>query len=138
VSVETDLRVLLASLRPYLQPGRFVFCRLPGSRYGDHASLEPLAAFQEAEGLTLVLPLERADEAGCQHDTVFRCLTLGVRSSLQAVGLTAAVASCLTERGISANVIAACEHDHLFVPEPLANEALAHLDDLSARHRTGR
>ncbi|MFT5520425.1 MAG: hypothetical protein ACI9IA_001018, partial [Enterobacterales bacterium] len=47
-----------------------------------------------------------------------------VHSSLEAVGLTAAVATALTQKGISANVIAAYYHDHIFVPSDKAASAL--------------
>jgi hypothetical protein len=40
---------------------------------------------------------------------------LTVHSSLEAVGLTAAVARKLALHGISANVVAAYYHDHIFV-----------------------
>ena len=55
---------------------------------------------------------------------MFRRITLGVRSSLEAVGLTAAVAAALTDAGISANVVAAFHHDHVFVPADRAEAAL--------------
>ena len=51
-------------------------------------------------------------------------------SSLAAVGLTAAVAAALTEVGISANVVAAFHHDHVFVPLGRAAEALTCLERL--------
>ena len=58
----------------------------------------------------------------------FRRITLGVQSSLEAVGLTAAVAGALTAVGISANVVAAFHHDHVFVPAERAADAMARLD----------
>ena len=50
---------------------------------------------------------------------------------LHAVGLTAAVASCLAEQGISANVLAAYYHDHVFVPHDQAEDAMHALQLLS-------
>ena len=47
-----------------------------------------------------------------------------VHSSLDAVGLTAAFSAKLTEKNISANVIAAYYHDHIFVPKEKAEQAL--------------
>ena len=44
---------------------------------------------------------------------------------------TAAVAGALAEEGISANVIAAYYHDHIFVPKASADRALAVLTGLS-------
>ena len=127
---EEDLDKLLAEMRPKLLPGDFVFCTVATMKYGDHAELQPLASFQEEEGLTLVLEKHAAENVGLAYDAVFSCITLTVHSSLEAVGLTAAVASKLAANGISANVIAAYYHDHVFVPKdkaPLAMQALAAL-----------
>jgi hypothetical protein len=56
---------------------------------------------------------------------------LTVHSSLDAVGLTAAVAGKLAEHGISANVVAASYHDHIFVPRDKAEQALRLLAAMS-------
>lgn len=127
----TDLATLLGAMRPMLSDGEFVFCTLPGARYGAGAEYEPVACFAEAEGLTLVLARERAGAAQLPYVGVFRMLTLRVHSGLEAVGLTAAVAGCLAARGISANVLAAYYHDHVFIPAARAEEALEALQALS-------
>ncbi|REJ77217.1 MAG: ACT domain-containing protein [Acidobacteria bacterium] len=120
-----DRDELLARLDPALQPGRFVFLRLP-----EAAPPPPdaLAVFREPEGPSAILELERAEELGLlpagSADACFRWIVLRVHSSLTAVGLTAAVAARLAEEDIPANVVAALRHDHLFVPEPLAARAL--------------
>jgi hypothetical protein len=124
---ERDLDRMLADLKPALLPGEFVFCSLPGARYGDCAELAPLASVIEPEGLSLVLSREAADDAGLPYGSVHRCISLGVHSSLEAVGLTAAIAARLAERGISANVIAGAFHDHILVPVARAGDALAAL-----------
>ena len=129
---ERDLAALLAGLSPRLAPGEYVFCTLAGAAYGDAADLAPLAAFAEGEGLSLVAPRERAAAAGHPCDQPMRCITLGVHSSLHAVGLAAAVAAALAARDISANVIAAYHHDHVLVPAARAQEALQLLRALSA------
>ena len=58
-------------------------------------------------------------------------ITLGVHSSLAAVGLTARVAGALAEAGISANMVAAFHHDHVFVPWETRDVARATLCSLS-------
>lgn len=128
---ETDLGKMLASLQPTLREGEYVFCTMENGRYGDHPELEPIASFLEAEGLTLVIPKPRADQHGIPYEGVFRCITLSVHSSLDAVGLTAVVAAKLAEHSISANVIAAYYHDHIFVQSHRAKAALAALRELS-------
>ena len=55
---------------------------------------------------------------------IFRLITLTVHSSLEAVGLTAVVTNKLAEHKISANVVAAYYHDHIFVPCEKAKKAM--------------
>ena len=122
---------LLSEMHPELVEGEYVFCTVSAA-LSDYAKLEPVATLREREGLTLVLPKATARKAGLSFDGSYRQITLTVHSSLEAVGLTAAVASKLAARGISANVIAAFYHDHIFVPADKANSALAALEELVA------
>jgi len=126
---ETRLENLLHTMSPVLIDGDFVFCSLKNAQYGDYADARPMASFTEPEGLTLVLSSADAEHAGLSYEGLFRCITLGVHSSLEAVGLTAAVASKLAGHGIAANVIAAYFHDHIFVPADLADRALGILSE---------
>lgn len=126
-----DLKTLLASLVPTLASGEYVFVSHPNANYGDEIELEPIASILEDEGLTLIVPKEKADEANADYQGSFCKITLQVHSSLNAVGLTAAVANALTERNISANVVAAFFHDHIFVPTAQADDALHALNELS-------
>lgn len=130
MSGERSLDKLLASLSPVLIDGEFVFLTFADARYGDRAELDPVAAVSENEGLTLVVPRSKADEHGLEYESVFRRITLTVHSSLDAVGLTAAFASKLTEHGISANVVAGYFHDHIFVPCDEAEKAISALAEL--------
>lgn len=124
-----ELNELLKSMSPALIDGEYVFCSVTES-YSEYANLEPLATFRESEGLTLVLHKESALKDKLTFEATFKLITLTVHSSLEAVGLTAAVASKLASKGISANVIAAYYHDHIFVPSEKAEEALAALNEL--------
>ena len=126
-----DLDDLLRSIAPEVQSDQYVFCTVAGC-IADHAHLEPLMCFAEAEGLTLILPVGRAQETGLPFDGTFKQITLTVHSSLEAVGLTAAVAAKLTAHNISANVVAAFYHDHVFIPADKAEEALAALQEFSS------
>ena len=126
---EENLDNLLMLLQPSLLPGEFVFCTVGPKRYGDLAELQPIASYQEDEGLSLVLSKEAADTADLSYESVFGCISLLVHSSLDAVGLTAAVSGKLAANGISANVVAAFYHDHVFVPKDKAELALQLLVD---------
>ncbi|WP_375768969.1 ACT domain-containing protein [Archangium gephyra] len=130
MSGETNLGVLLRSMRPVLREGEFVFLTTRQS-LREAAALEPLGLFHEEEGLTLILPREKADAAGLPYSAVFRMLTLSVHSSLEAVGFLAAITARLAARGISVNPVSAYFHDHLFVPSARAEESLALLVELA-------
>ena len=118
---------MLAGLEAQLDPVEWVFVTVPAP--GPHGG-QPLMRFREEEGMTLVLRPEEAGRLGLPQAPVFRRITLGVHSSLEGVGLTAAVATALAGKGISANMVAAFYHDHVFVPADRAEEALACLRDL--------
>lgn len=127
----TDLEELLRSMNPQLVESEFVFCAVSGALI-DYVELNPVATFVESEGLTLVLEKSVAEKADLAFEGSFRQITLSVHSSLDAVGLTAAVASKLTSKGISANVIAAYYHDHIFVQTSKAEAALLALEEFKA------
>ena len=127
----TELDQLLKSMHPALLQPEFVFCTVQGD-LSQYVSLKPIATFIEAEGLTLVLEKSVAESAGLSFEGAFRQITLTVHSSLEAVGLTAAVSTKLAEKGISANVIAAYYHDHIFVQSAKAQAALEALQEFSA------
>ena len=108
---ERDLARLLAALDPQLLPERYSFSVTDDPHLGDGV----FAVIREAEGLTVIRP----DPAG-----EWGRISLSVHSSLDAVGLTAVLATRLAERGISANVVAAFRHDHFFVQWDRREEAL--------------
>ncbi|MFT5359222.1 MAG: hypothetical protein ACI9KE_006465 [Polyangiales bacterium] len=128
---EHDLTTILRALSPALSDEEFVFLSIPGARYGDHASLAPVVSVAERDGLTLVVPKTRADDADLPYGGVFRQITLQVHSSLEACGLTATISTALADRGISANIVAGTRHDHLFVRSAQAQEAVKTLHRLS-------
>ncbi|RYH11099.1 ACT domain-containing protein [Tropicimonas sp. IMCC6043] len=112
-----DGQEMIRQMAPKLLPGRFVFRTI--SDPDEAARLLPLAqaSFREAEGLSLIL------EARPEDRDAFRQITLEVHSALDGVGLSAAVTSELAAREIPVNLVAANHHDHIFVPEHLAEFA---------------
>lgn len=89
----------------------------------------------EAEGLTVIA--RQAELAatvlptGAAIQGPMARITLTIHSSLEAVGLTAAVSTALAQKGISANMIAGWHHDHIFLPAAQAEAAMAALRDLA-------
>lgn len=131
MSGEKNITKLIASMRPILTENEYVFGTLKTFKFERLALLNPISTFQEKEGLTVVVKKEKADENKIPYSGVFRCITLNVHSSLDAVGLTAAVSTKLTQSHISANVIAAYYHDHVFIPSKDAENALIKLNELA-------
>ena len=66
-----------------------------------------ISFFKEDEGYTIIIQKELADVLHFSYFTIFGWITLTVHSSLQAVGLTAAISSALSNNRISCNVVAA-------------------------------
>lgn len=115
---------------PLLRPGAYIVALVPAAdALGDVVAD---ATIREDEGLTVVLPRERADALGLSYDFVAAWITLRVHSALEAVGLTAAFSAALTQAGLSCNVLAGFHHDHLLVPYEQAEDALAVLRELAS------
>lgn len=121
---------MLATLDASREPGVYVYASVADAAAA--AALPARAVVLEREGATVVLRREDALAHGLFFDFEAAWLTLDVHSALGAVGLTAAVARALADAGIACNVLAGLHHDHLLVPEPDADAALAALAALRA------
>jgi hypothetical protein len=128
MSGETHLGTLLAALQPILDPEVYVFATTREPY--DTEALKPQAQIVETKGTTLIVAKSNADAYGLVSEFPSRRITLNVHSSLAAVGFMAAIAACLAEAGISTNPVAGFYHDHLFVPEDRADDAMAALSQL--------
>ncbi|WP_257253540.1 MULTISPECIES: ACT domain-containing protein [unclassified Endozoicomonas] len=82
----------------------------------------------------MVLSKSSAENADISFENTYKQITLTVHSSLEAVGLTAIISNKLASKGISANVIAAYFHDHVFVQSEKAQAALAALHEISGKN----
>lgn len=122
---ETDLAKMLASLAVTRRPGVFTYIAVeiptPGLLAAAHAVVK------EGPLTTIVLPVESAQRAGQLITVRFAWLTLSVQSSLEAVGLTAAISTRLAELDIPCNVLAGYHHDHLLVPVERVDDAIGAL-----------
>jgi hypothetical protein len=125
---------MIARMAPLLDPESYVFAVAPD----DGVAARALATIREAEGLSVILTRAEARAAGLPDDAPMRRITLTVHSALDGVGLTSAVAQALAARAIPCNVVAGFHHDHLFVPEAQAEDAMAALDALSAAAQDAR
>jgi uncharacterized protein len=135
MSGEKDLPTLLASMEPVLLSEEYVFTHFKQKDVSLLLGLDAIGMFMEVEGMTAILPRRSADKHQIAYDSSFSCITLKVHSSLDAVGLTAAVSNALSEDGISANVVAAYYHDHVFVNQTDGARAVLILQQLSEAHK---
>ena len=126
---ETDLEKLLQGMKPALNEGEFVFCIVDSLQRA--ATLNPVCIFQEHEAVTIIIPKHQADKAALPYSTTCAWITLTIHSSLEAVGLTAAVSKALSDANISCNMVAAYYHDHIFVPVRDAKRAMDVLLELT-------
>ncbi len=129
---EKDIKKLLENMNPILCEQEYVFVTT-NKKIDEIILLNPLCTFMEEEGLTLIVEKNTAISNCLKFDGVFKKITLKIHSSLDAVGLTAAVASKLKDYNISANVVAAYYHDHIFVQSNLSEKALNCLNELTSQ-----
>ena len=134
---EANLNSLLASITPCLLPGVFVFSTMPiGTALP--AWLQPVMIFREAEGGTLIIEKPEAITANFPHVFPSRMITLQIHSSLEAVGFLAAITPCLAAAGVVVNPVSAYFHNHLFVPEDRADDAVKILQEIAADARSNQ
>jgi len=126
---EKNFDILLKTMRPTIIEGDYVFSSLPNGM--NIQDLNIISYFREPEGISVVVLKTDADRLNLKYDFIASWITLTVHSSLEAVGLTAAVAKALADARISCNVIAAYYHDHIFVNKNDCEQAVEILENLS-------
>ena len=126
---ESDLNIILKTLKPFLHNGEYVFCQVPDQYRIDLNDI--ISYFREGEGVTIILSKTTADRFKLPYSFVSAWITLRVHSSLESVGLTAAFSNALAAAGISCNVVAAYFHDHIFVDIKDAQKTMEVLEGIS-------
>ena len=121
----SDLQQMLAGMEPVLWPAPYGFA------VTDRPVADIFATVAEDEGRTVIAPVAALVAAGVATGPEFARISLTLHSALEAVGLTAAFARALADRGISANVIAGFHHDHIFLPWAQRHAAMEALRALS-------
>ena len=134
MSGETNLNKLLASMSPHCDNQMYGFATMSQNDFGQ-LSFAPKCMFVEDEGITVITTIDALVDENIECMGPFACITLTVHSSLEAVGLTAAFATALGDANISANVVAAYYHDHIFVDWSDKQAAMSVLERLAFAHQ---
>ena len=124
----TDLKKVLSTLIVVCDDIKYGFASVPKDTGLDTSKV--LATFQEDGRLAIIAPQEYLKVKGIKYEGPYAKLTIDAHTSLELVGLTAVLASKLAEHGISANVVAAFYHDHIFVQYELRKKAITLLEEL--------
>lgn len=127
---ERNLERLLRHMAPQMHAETFVYCSFPD--FTIPPGMNPICTFREAEGITAIVEKSQAERSAVSYVFEANLITLKVNSSLEAVGLIAALAASLAAANIPCNVVAAYHHDHLFVPTAKADEAFSLLTALTS------
>ena len=133
---EKNLSKLIKGMTPKLNKGDFVFATVKD--LSKISRNDTICEFKEGEGITLVVEKQKADALKLDYDYTAAWITLEVHSALDAVGLTALFSTALAKNNISCNVIAAYNHDHVFVAKKDAAKAMQVLTDLSKNYKKDR
>ena len=130
ISGELDLDRLILSMEPVLHEDVYVFATVDHQKSCEH--LSPVMQFIESEGKTLILMRESAAHEGLDYEFPCRMITLNIHSALEAVGFLARITQRLAGLSMGVNPVSGFYHDHLFIPEDRAEDALAELRRMSA------
>ena len=134
-SGELSLSKLLSTLSLNLHPPVYVFMTFELNAEPPPPTLFTLMSFRESEGMTIITTLDSAqDHSYGERQYTFPCrmITCNVHSSLEAVGFMPKLTGVLAQKGIGCNPVSAFFHDHLFVSQSRAQEALTALEGLVA------
>lgn len=131
---ELELSTLLKTLKATLVEGVYVFVTRPPGSPTDH--LPARMVFHEAEGPSLIMLQKDAEKHGLAHAFACRMITLDVHSALEAVGFMAVIATKLAAHDMGVNPVAGFFHDHVFVPEDKADEAMQVLAQIAIDAQT--
>jgi hypothetical protein len=131
MSGETNFSRLIKSMKPVLNEGEYVFCSFSNAESLDMK--EAICVSREKEGFSVIFPKSLADEKKYPYTFVSSWITLTIHSSLEAVGLTAAVSRALAENNLSCNVVAGYHHDHVFVARRDTERAIRILMDIGRK-----
>lgn len=132
-AIVRDGAAMIKGMAPRADGRIWHFCTTADPGLAARAAPLALATFAEDEGTSLVLPEPVAREMGFDTGLPMTRIMLSVHSALDGVGLTAAVARALAEKGIPCNMIAAYHHDHVLVPPGQVERAMAILRGLAER-----
>ena len=121
---------MISGMTPVLQPGTFVFITTKDSALVTALFPDAISTVRENEGMSMLIPVELAEKFALDVEHPMRCITLNVYSSLEGVGLTAAVSTALGEHGIPCNMVAGFHHDHVFLPAGMCDQAIEILTSL--------
>lgn len=117
-------------MQPQLLEEEYVFCSIPVEQVKT-LGVSPICQFREAEGITLILTKQEAEQVSLNYEFVSKMITLSIHSNLEAVGFLAAITGKLAQNGISVNPVSAYYHDHLFVPSEKAEQVMQLLTQMS-------
>jgi hypothetical protein len=118
-------------MKPSHVPGSYIFASVTEDKLKNLGST-PLFVFREDEGITVIVSKEIAKKFALHSKSEWGLISMTVHSDLEAVGFLARVTSVLAEAGITANIVSAFYHDHIFVPSDRVQDAIALLKNLSS------
>ena len=125
---ETNLDQLIKAMDPVLHHDTFVFVTFSDSVVPN--GLETIMTFREKEGLTAIATLASAEATNTPFEFPCRMITLNIHSALDAVGFLARITTALAVEEMGVNPVSGFYHDHLFVPQARADDAMRVLNGM--------
>jgi len=136
--VASSAHDMISGMTPTVRPGIYVFISVEDPTLVASLMSNAISTFEEDEGMSMLISVDLAKKSGFSVDQPMSCITLNVYSSLEGVGLTAAVSTALGNNSIPCNMVAAFHHDHVFVPSEMCDRAMEVLTSLQNKTAKSR
>ncbi|GGZ96982.1 hypothetical protein DC083_04675 [Ignatzschineria ureiclastica] len=124
MSHRNSLQDVLQNIDPVLSSETYVYVGLADHSLLKVLGFDPLAFYKEAEGITLILRKEEADNNFLKYEGEYCKITLNVPFKPISTGLTAIISSALAKAGIGIKPVHTIYNSYVLINKPDAHIAL--------------
>lgn len=130
MSEESSLQKILQQLNPALTSKTYVFVALTNQSLLKVLGYDPVAFYKEAEGITLILRKEEADNNMLHYDKELCRIVFNAPHHFECTGFNAIISSALAKAGIGTTPIKTIYKRSILVDKEDAHTALEILQAL--------
>jgi hypothetical protein len=124
----TELQEMLQTIEVSCDNVEYGFTTVPKSLH--ISTNEVLGSIQEEEGVTILATKAYMEDKGIIFEGPFAKLIVQASVPIGFIRFTAALAGKLADKGVPANIVSAYNHNIIFIPYDLREQAAATIEEL--------